>query len=174
MSHDAPLTEIDVPGGSRLTLYANRLVQHGGDAMECIPLSQLASVRVAFERDSAKLAWAIVLLAAAFALAAISGPLQRGIAGAMAKFGDPARPESLDAVLHGVFRALGGFASLFPGFATAMGAGAVALLVVFWLGTTTLTFAFAATERVFAVRGRNPLLVQFAESVGERLSAPRE
>ncbi len=174
MSHDAPLTEIDVPGGSRLTLYANRLVQHGGDAIESIPLSQLASVRVAFERDSAKLAWAIALLFGALALAGISGPLQRWLAAAIAKFGDPARPESLDAVLLAVFNALGGLASLLPGLAAAMAAGVVALLAIYWLGATTLTFAFAATERAFTVRGRNPLLVQFAESVGDRLAAPRE
>ena len=62
--------------GSRLTLYANRLVLHGGDAMETVPLAQLASVRVAFERDPRKLNWAIGLLVLALILAAASGPLQ--------------------------------------------------------------------------------------------------
>ncbi len=174
MSRDALLTEFEIASGeqrgSRLSLHADRLVHRGDDAMETVPLSQLASVRVAFERDPGKLYWAIALLAGALALAAVSAPLQRWIAAAIAKFGDPARPESLDAVLHGVFNALGGFASLFPAFAAALAAGAVALLVYFWLGRTTLTLAFAATERVFTVRGRSLLLVQFAESIAERLA----
>jgi hypothetical protein len=38
---------------------------------------------------------------------------------------------------------------------------------------TTLTLSFAATERAFPVRGRNHLLVQFAEAVAEQLAAPR-
>ena len=138
--------------------------------METVPLAQLASVRVAFERDPRKLNWAVGLLLVALTLAVISAPLQSWIAATASKVGDPARRESLDAVLFGVFNALGGFASILPGIATALALAAAALLVFFWLGATVLTLAFAATERSYAVRGRNPLLVDFAQIVAEQLA----
>ena len=178
MTHDSPLAEFEIGSGaqrgSRLTLYANRLVHQGGDSMETVPLAQLAAVRVAFERDPARLNWAIVLLVLALFFAAISGPLQGWIAGAAAKVGEQARRESLDAVLLGVFTVLGGLARLLPVLATALAAGAVALLVFFWLGATVLTLAFAAAERSYAVRGRNRFLVEFAQTVAEQLALRKD
>jgi hypothetical protein len=178
VSLDSPLAEFEIGSGaqhgSRLTLYANQLVHKGGDSMEAVPLAQLASVRVAFERDAAKMNWAVVLLVLALALAASSGPLQGWIAGAMAKVGENARREGLDAVLLGVFSALGGLASILPAFAAAAAAGAVALLVYFWFGETVLTLAFAATERSYAVRGRNRFLVEFAQTVAEQLATRKD
>jgi len=178
MSLEQPLADYEVASGalrgSRLTLYANRLVRHGGDAMETVPLAQLASVRVAFERDARKLNWAVVLLALAFVLAAASGPLQAWLAASTAKFGEHARRESFDAVLLTVFTVLGEVASILPGLAAALAAAAVALLAFFWLGRTTLTLAFAATERACAVRGRDRRLVEFAELVCDRLAARKD
>jgi hypothetical protein len=169
-----PIAEFEISSGaqrgSRLTLHANRLVYEGGDTMEAVPLSQLAAVRVAFERDPRKLNWAAALLLVALFLAAIAGPLQSGIAAAASKVGDPARRESLDAMLYGVFNALSGLASLLPGVAAALAVTAAALLVFFWLGATALTLAFAATERVYEVRGRNRLLMDFANVVAEQLA----
>ena len=138
--------------------------------METVPLAQIASVRVAFERNPARMYWTVVLLFAALLCASISGPLQGWIGGAAAKIGEHARRESLDAVLLGVFTALGGLASLLPALAAALVAGAVALLVFFWLGVTVLTLAFAATERSYEVRGRNRYLVEFAQTVAEQLA----
>ncbi len=171
MSSETSLAEIEIRGGIRLTLFENRLVLTGADAVESVALAHLASVRVAFERDPLKLNWALVLLVFAGAFAASSSPLQRWIAGAVAKFGDPVRPESLDAVLHGVFNALAALASLVPALAAALAAGAIALLAFFWIGRTTLTLAFAATERACPVRGRDRRLFEFAEALGERLAA---
>ena len=175
MALDNPLAEFEIGSGaqrgSRLTLYANRLVHQGGDSMETVPLARLASVRVAFERDPRKLNWAVGLLLAALILAVASRPLQSLIAGAAAKLGDPSRRDSLDAVLLGVFDALGSFAGTLPGIAVALAAAAAALLVFFWLGVTVLTLAFAATERSYAVWGRNRFLVDFAQTVAERLAA---
>ena len=174
MTPDNPLAEFEISSGaqrgSRLGLYANRLVHQGGDSMETVPLAQLAALRVAFERDPRKLNWAVALLLAALVLAAAAGPLQSGIAAAASKVGDPARRESLDAMLYGVFNALGGFASILPGIAAALAVAAAALLFYFWLGATVLTFAFAATERSYTVRGRNRLLIDFAHSVAEQLA----
>lgn len=175
MALDSPLAEFEIDSGaqrgSRLTLYANRLVYQAGDAMETVPLARLASVRVAFERDPRKRNWALALLLAALILAVVSGPLQSWIAALASKVGDPVRRDSLDAVLLGVFNALGSLAGTLPGVAAALAAVATALLVFFWLGVTVLTLAFAATERSYAVWGRNRFLVDFAQTVAERLAA---
>ena len=149
MSVNQSLAEFEIGSGaqrgSRLTLYASRLVHQGKDAMETVPLAQLASVRVAFERDARKLNWAVALLIAALVL-----------------------------VLLASFAAIGSLARLLFPLAGVLAAIAVALLVFFWLGHTTLTLSFAATERAFAVTGRNPFLVQFAEAVADQLAALRD
>lgn len=178
MTHDGPLAEFEIGSGarrgSRLTLYANRLLHHGDDSMEVVPLAQLAAVRVAFARDPAKLNWAIGLLVLALLCAAVSGPLQSWIGGAAARIGEPARRESLDAVLLGAFTAMGALASLLPALAAALAAAAAALLTYFWLGVTVLTLAFAATERSYAVRGRDRHLIEFAQTVAEQLALRKE
>jgi hypothetical protein len=170
------LTEFAFASGAqrdaRLALYADRLVLHGADAMETVPLAHLASVRVAFERDPRKLNWAVGLSLAALALAAMSGPLQawmQALSAEVRKGG----AESLEALLLASFGAIQHLARLFVPVALALFAGAAALVFLFWLGRTTLTLAYAATERDFRVRGRNLLLFQFADSVAEQLAAPR-
>jgi len=170
MSFEHPLAECDSGGGTHLTLYANRLVQEGGDSMETVPLTQLAAVRVAFQRDARKLGWAIALLIVALVLALISGPLQRWIAGAAARFNEPPRPESLESLLHGVLNVLGGFAKLLPMLSATLVIGAVALLALFWFGKTVLSLVFGATERSYAVHGRNPHLAEFAQAVADQLA----
>jgi hypothetical protein len=160
--------------GSRLTLYANRLVHQGGDAMEVVPLAQLASVRVAFERDARKLNWAVALLIAALVLALISGPLQSAIGSLAASVKEQGGRESLESVLLASFYAFGRLARLLFPLAGVLAAIATALLVFFWLGHTTLTLSFASTVRAFAVTGRNPLLVQFAEAVADQLAARKD
>jgi hypothetical protein len=168
---DSPLAEFGIDSRARLVLYANRLAHEGSDAMETVPLGQLASVRVAFERDPRKFNWAVGLLVVALVLALVAAPLHNSLVAAAAKLGDPARRESLDALLLTVFNSLGGFASLLPALAAALAVLAAALLVYFWLGSTVLTLAFAATERSFEVRGRNSSLFDFAHSVAEQLAA---
>ena len=87
MSPGDLLTEFEFASGAqrgaRLSLYTDRLVLHGADAMETVPLLHLASVRVAFERDTRKLNWATGLLVLALSLALAAGPLQ-GLATALA------------------------------------------------------------------------------------------
>lgn len=170
MTLDSPLAEFEIGAGARLTLYANRLIEQGGDVMETVPLAQVASVRVAFERNPGRLYWAMALLFAALFCAAISGPLQGWISGAAAKIAEHARKDSLELVLLSVFTALGGLASLLPVVAAALALGAIALMGFFWLGVTVLTLAFAATERHYEVRGRNRYLVEFAQLVAEQLA----
>ena len=169
------LAEYQVAGGEqrglRLTLYGNRMELQGGDAIETVPLAHLASVRVAFEREQRKLTWAIALLVAALLFAAISAPLQRLMADLIAKVGASGGRESLESVLIAAFTAFGSLAQLLAPIAGVLVAGAVALLVFFWLGQTTLTLAFAATERSCTVRGRDRGLVEFAERVGVQLAS---
>ena len=157
--------------GLRLTLYASHMELKGADSSETIPLSQLASVRVAFERDLRKLNWAIALLVVAFLCAASSGPLQRWMADLVAKVAASGGRESLEAVMIAVFTACASLARLLSPIAFLLAAGAVALLVFFWLGQTRLALAFAATERSCTVRGHDRGLVEFAEQVGERIGA---
>jgi len=157
--------------GSRLTLYANRLVHQGGDSMEAVPLAQLAAVRVAFGREQHQLNWAIVLLVIALILALVSGPLQNGAASLAAGIKEHAGRESLDGVLLASFSALGALARLLAPLAAVLTAIAVALLVFFMLGQTILTLSFAAVERAYAVRGRNRFLFEFAETLAEQLAA---
>jgi uncharacterized Tic20 family protein len=167
------LTEFDFGSGARLALYTNRLVLHGGDAMESVPLTHLASVRVAFERDARKLNWAIGLLALALAFAVVSGPLQSWMMDLSSKVAPAAGRESLEAVLVAAFGAVARLARLMFPLALVLAAAAAALVVFFWIGHTTLTLSFAAAERAFPVRGRNHLLIQFAEAVADQLAAPR-
>ena len=171
MSTDPIVADSEVAGGTHLTLYANRMELHGGDAMEIVPLAHLASVRVAFERDPRKLNWALALLATALVLASISSPLRNWMADLAAKVGASGGRESLDSVLIAGFTAFGNLARLLSPAAAFLAAAGVALLVVFWLGRTSLTLAFAATERSCSVRGRDSRLVEFAELVGEQLAA---
>ena len=178
MTPENPIAEFEISSGaqrgSRLTLYAGRLAYQGGDAMESVPLAHLASVGVAFERDPLKLNWAIVLLVLALILLAVSGPLQGGIAALAGSIKEHAGRESLDSVLLATFSVLGGLARTLPFLAALLAAVAVALLVIFWLGLTTLTLGFAAVERAYLVRGRNPLLIQFAEVVAAQLALRKD
>ncbi len=178
MSLNHSLAEFEIGAGtqrgSRLTLYANRLVHQGRDAMETVPLAQLASVRVAFERDPRKVNWAAALLVVALILALISGPLQAWMLELAGKVTASGGRESLESALLAIFTALGHLARLMFPVAMMLAAGAVALLVFFWLGRTTLTLSFAAAERAFAVTGRNLLLVQFAEALADQLAVRAE
>jgi len=175
VTQDSPLAEFEfssgAQAGSRLTLYDNRLAHHGGDAMETVPLAQLASVRVAFEREPGKLNWAIGLLVLALILVAVSGPLLSGVTALAAGIKEHSGRESLDSVLLASFSMIAAFARMLPMLAAVLAAIAAALAALFWMGLTTLTLSFAATERYYAVRGRNPLLIQFAELVAAQLAA---
>ena len=174
MTSENPIAEFEISSGSqrgsRLTLYASRLAYQGGDAMETVPLAHLASVGVAFERDPRKLNWAIALLVLALILLAVSGPISGGIASLAAGIKENTGRESLDSTLLATFSVLGALARFLPFLAALLAAIAVALLALFWFGLTTLTVSFAALERSYAVRGRNPLLIQFAEVVAAQLA----
>jgi hypothetical protein len=159
--------------GARLVLYGNRLVQQGPDILESVPLVHLASVRVAFQRNPLALNWAMVLLVLALGLALVAGPLQGAMAGMAARLAEPGRRDAIESFLLAAFHFAGAIASFLPVLAAAMAAGAAVLVWQFVLGRTTLTLAFAATERACSVRGRDPYLQDFADTLAARAAAVR-
>ncbi len=154
--------------GTYFTLYSSALVHRGEQLLESFPLAAIASMRVAYERDPRKLGWGASLLIIALLLFAISGPLTELAAGAAAEMA-AAGGSGVAKALHGLFRVFGALASLLPLAALACAAGGGALGWLGWLGSTTLVLDLAGSQRVYAVRGRNPALMDFSEAVSERL-----
>jgi hypothetical protein len=152
---------------THLTLYAACLVHRGDAHLETLPLATVASVRVSFERDARRLGWGIALVVLALLMFAVSAPLA-GLAGAAAS--EVASGTSGVAVALGtLFRIVEAVARVLPPLATVAALGGVALAALGWYGTTTFTLTFAGGERVFPSRGRTTMLLDFAESVSEKL-----
>jgi len=169
MSNTIPEAEFDLGHGARLKLYSDGLVHEGGLAtVEILPYAHLASVRVAFERDMRKLKWAIGLGVAAAVLAALSGPMQNVISKLIAHAAGGG--SQFEPVLIATLNAVGAFARLLPTIALVLGAIGIAFAVVFGVGRTNFTLAFAATERSFSKLGRNRQLIEFVEILGARLA----
>ena len=167
----AAVARIDFTNGSmrgtHLTLYAACLVHRGDSHLETLPLTTVASVRVSFERDARRLGWGIALVLVALLLVAVSGPLATA-AGAAA--GELASGSSgVAAALLTLSRIVEAVARILPGIAFAAALGGAALAVLGWLGSTTLSLTFAGGDREFRTRGRNSMLLDFAESVAEKL-----
>jgi hypothetical protein len=179
MSNEAPpaLTRFEftrgLQRGSHLSLYPRCLVHRSESQLETLPLSAIASLRVSFLRDSRKLGWAVALVLIALVLLAIAGPLgsvAAQSAGDMASAG----AQGVAKALYGLFRFLEGVASVLPALALGCALGGAALGIYGWRGATILTLALGGAERVYWVRGRDTLLLDFAEMVSERLtSLPR-
>ena len=154
--------------GSHFTLYANCLVHRSDTQLETLPLAGIASLRVAYQRDPRKLGWGVSLVVIALIVLAVSGPLG-GLAGAAAAEMAAAGGHGVARALYALFRALWSLANALPYIAFAVALGGIALAVLGWLGSTTLVLDLAGSERSYAVRGRNPGLLDFSEAVCERL-----
>ena len=151
--------------GSRLTLYPARLLHEGAGLMESMPLDALAAVGAVYARDERKIGWGAALVVVALVLLAVFRPLAHLAASAGAQVADA---QAMGQLLRATLAALEALANLLPLAAGAGLAGGIALAVFGWLGTTTLTLMLPAGERAYAVRGRNPLLVDFATLLAER------
>jgi hypothetical protein len=100
-------------------------------------------------------------------LLAVSGPLDRFAADAAT---DMAKSEQgVGKALYGFFRFLTALASSLPVAALACVIGGGALCALGWIGSTTLLVSLPGAERSYLVRGRNTLLLDFAEALSERL-----
>ena len=155
-------------GGTHLTLYPTCLVHRSDNHLETLPLAGVTAVSVAFERDTRKLGWGVALVVLALILLAVAGPLGSfagGAAGDMAAAGSQGVPRAL----YAFFRTLEGAASALPVLALACVIGGGALCALGWIGSTTLLICLPGTERVYPVRGRDTLLLDFAEALSERI-----
>ncbi|HVJ22619.1 MAG TPA: hypothetical protein VM756_01645 [Burkholderiales bacterium] len=159
--------------GTSLTLFPTSLVHRGDNHLETLPLGGMTAVRVAFERNARKLGWGIGLILGALLMLAVTGPLTSFASNAandMAGAGAQGVPRAL----YSFFRLLEAFGSMLPVAALACVIGGGALCALGWIGSTTLLICLPGTERVYPVRGRDTLLLDFAEALSERLMLLRK
>ena len=123
---------------------------------------------MAYERNARSIGWGIALLIVALILFAISGPIA-AFADAHAAEMAKTDPNAVTRVLQGAFGFLGAVARLLPFLGVLVALGGIALGALGWVGRTTLVLDLAGSERLYAVRGRNPGLLDFSEAIGERL-----
>ena len=154
--------------GSYFTLYAGVLVHRGNTHLETVPLAAIASLRVAYERDFRKLGWGVALVLVALIVMTISNPLAE-LASAAASDMAAAGGHGVARMLHALFTFFWTLARALPFVAFLMALAGIGLAVLGWLGSTTLVLDFAGSDRTYAVRGRNPGLLDFSEAIGERL-----
>jgi CelD/BcsL family acetyltransferase involved in cellulose biosynthesis len=171
MPAESPIAAFDFASGplrgTQLALHGTRLLHQGPGWMESLPLHSIAAVSVGYERHEQRVGWGVVLLIVAAALFSVAGPLaslatnvSAGVTGA----------QSMAEILRGALRALEAFADLLPVAGFACLAAGVAMIVLGWIGTTTLVLMLPAAERAFPVRGQNRMLVDFAELLAERVA----
>lgn len=149
--------------GTQLSLFPTCLVHRSDNHLETLPLGGITAVRVSFQRETRKLGWGIGLVLAALLMLAIAGPL-----GTWASSGLAMGPQSVPVMNH-FYRLLEALATLLPVAALACVIGGGALGAFGWLGSTTLLVSLPGAERPYAVRGRDTLLLDFAEALSERL-----
>lgn len=158
--------------GSTLALEQGVLTYRAGARLETVPLRAISAVRIAFQRDTNKIGWAIVLLLVAWGLSAAAAPLA-GLAESLAggvRGDGAASVQDIASIMIATFRGLGAAARLLPTLGNLVGAIAVVLLAVGLWGRTTLTLTLSAVERHYAVWGRNRRLFDFAEVISERVA----
>jgi hypothetical protein len=150
--------------GTQLTLYATRLMHHGIGHMESLSLGAIAAVSAGYQRDTRRIGWGVTLLLAALVLFVLFRPLGAFAEGVGAEVADG---QAMGQLLRAVMRALEVLAGLMPVVGVAFLAWGGTLIAFGWMGTTTLVLTLAAIERVYEVRGRNHLLLDFAELLAE-------
>ena len=157
--------------GSELVLYRTSLVHRGGVELETIQLASIAALRVAFTRDTQRLGWGIALVIAALLFLVIAAPLgswgTQNVAEITASGG-----KGVGGLLIGFFRLVEAMATVLPVLALGCALGGAFLIVRGWQGTTTLSVNFGAFERSYTARGRDPLLLDFADRLSARLMSP--
>ncbi|TMH40996.1 MAG: hypothetical protein E6H54_18085 [Betaproteobacteria bacterium] len=175
MSDDAqtPLLRFDFTNGlqrgSQLMLYPRYLVHRSDSHVETVPFSRITALKVAFERDSRRLGWGVALVIVALLLLAIAAPIGSLSHGAAQEM--MASAQGVGRALYSLFRFIEGVAAVLPAIALAAALGGAALGVLGWRGATTLTLVLGGAERAYSVRGRDTLLLDFAEMAAERLMA---
>jgi hypothetical protein len=172
-NQQAALTRFDFTSGlqrgSHLLLYPRSLVHRSDAYLETVPLARVTAINVAFHRNTRQIGWAVALLIVALVLLAIAGPL--GSVAHMAAQEMMTSGQNVARALFSLFRFIEVVAALLPAVALATALGGVALAVLGWRGSTTLTLILGGAERSYSVRGRDTLLLDFAEMTAERMMA---
>lgn len=153
--------------GTQLTLYPTCLVHRSEAYLETLPLATFTAVRVAFAREPRKLGWGVALVVLALLMLAIAGPLGGFASGAANEMA--ASAQGVARALYGFFRFLEGLASLLPVIALVCVIGGGTLCAFGWMGRTILFVSLPGSEREYAIRGRDTGLLDFAETLSERL-----
>ena len=159
--------------GTQLTLFQTCLVHRSDNYLETLPLGGLTAVRVSFQRNTRKLGWGIALVIVALIMLAIAGPLSSWASAAANEMAS-AGPQGVPRALYSFFRSLEALGSLLPVAALACVIGGAALGALGWMGSTMLAISLPGAERVYRVRGRDTLLLDFAEALSERLMLIRK
>jgi hypothetical protein len=154
--------------GSELVLYRISLVHRGGVELETLQIAAIAALRVAFARDTRRFGWGIAMVVGALCFLAASGPLASWSAQAVADL-TVSGGQGVGRALISFFRVVEAGANLLPVASLACALGGTYLIVRGWQGYTTLTLSFGAFERSYAARGRDPLLLDFADRLSARL-----
>ena len=154
--------------GTQLSLFPACLVHRSDNYLETLPLGGVTAVRVAFQRDTRKLGWGIGLVVAALLMLAIAGPIS-SFASSAANDMASAGAQGVPRALYSFFRTLEALGSLLPVAALACVIGGAVLGALGWMGRTTLVISLAGAERVYPARGRDSVLLDFAEALSERL-----
>ena len=155
--------------GSQLMLYPRYLVHRSDSHVETVPFSRVTALRVAFERDRRRVGWGVGLVIVALLLLAIAAPI--GSLAHAAAQEMMASAQGVARALYSLFRFIEGVAAVLPAIALGAALGGAALGVLGWRGCTTLTLVLGGGERAYSVRGRDSLLLDFAEMAAERLMA---
>jgi hypothetical protein len=155
--------------GSQLMLYTNCLVHRSDSHLETVPLARVSAIGVSFARDTRRLGWGIALVVVALVLLGLSGPLGAAAHGAAQEVASGGA--GVARALYGLFRFIEVIAGALPAGALLFALGGAALAVLGWQGSTSFTLVLAGIERVYSVRGRDTLLLDFAEMASERLMA---
>ncbi len=170
MNAEAPLATFEFRrgelSGSHLSLFSASLVHRGADGFESIHLDRVAAIGVAYERDSGRIFWGGALLFIATAVFGAFWPLRMLVASMAGEVNAQTQGGFLPAAL----RAFDLGVSLLPAASLGMAFWAIALLVLGRIGETVLRVVVAPVERVFAVRGRDPLFCEFGESVSAQIA----
>ena len=175
MSDDAqtPLLRFDfrngLERGSQLMLYPRYLIHRSDSHVETVPFARITALRVAFERNPRRIGWGVALVIVALLLLAIAAPVGSLAHGAAQEM--MASAQGVARALYGLFRFIEGVAAVLPAIALGAALAGAALGVLGWHGSTSLTLVLGGAERTYAVRGRDTLLLDFAEMAAERLMA---
>jgi hypothetical protein len=155
--------------GSQLMLYPRYLVHRSGSHVETVPFSRIIALKVAYERDARHLGWGVALVIMALILLMIAAPIG-SVAQGWAQEVNQSGP-GVARALYSSFRFMEELAAALPAIALLVALGGAALGVLGWRGSTTLTLVLGGAERAYSARGRDTLLLDFAEMAAERMMA---